>query len=125
MTRTLATALLCTLPLAAQAQEARSLSCQTRGFCTNDVSCSPDDAVLLVDLLENGTALFGWDGQTRFAGIPVEKDGLTIYMALDGSVAVQQFTLADDLEATMSVQTIIFDNLYHSIQALTCVETVG
>lgn len=125
MTKTLAAALLCTLPLAAQAQEARTLSCQTRGFCTNDVSCSPDDAVLLVDLMENGTALFGWEGQVRFTGIPVEKPGFTIYMALGGEVAVQQFTLASDMTATMSVQTIIFDNLYHSIQSLTCLESVG
>lgn len=125
MTRTLAAALLCSLPLAAHAQEARSLSCQTRGFCTNEVTCTPDDAVLLVELLPNGTATFGWEGQVSFVGVPVEKPGFTAYLSLNGERSIQTFTLAQDMSATMSVQTIIFDSLYHSIQSLTCVESVG
>jgi len=112
------------LPLAPLTAEAASYRCQTKGFCTNNVSCKPDDAYLEARDLPGGKMRFGWEeSDARFVGDPIVKDQMVVYVASQNPGSIQAFTLADNLQGTMSVISVFGDDLYHSIQALTCVET--
>jgi len=103
--------------------EAASYRCQTKGFCTNALSCKPDDAYFVARTIPGGRMQFGWeDSDARFAGTPIRKDQVTLYVATDAPGSVQTFALAYDLSATMSVISVFDDQFYHSFQAMTCVE---
>ncbi|MEM1388903.1 MAG: hypothetical protein AAF748_11355 [Pseudomonadota bacterium] len=113
------------LASAAPEASAATFRCQTKGFCTNSVSCKPDDAVLTARTLPGGRMQFGWEeNDTRFVGDPIRKQNITVYVSTQANDrSVQTFTLANNMQATMSVMSYFQDQLYHSIQSLTCVET--
>lgn len=114
----LALALLAPLPALAD-----TYRCQTAGYCTNDLECFPDTAVFLLETDKSGNATYGWDDPS--AGIFTANggqriEGATVWRLIDASFT-QTLVLADNMQATFSLSSVLGGSLYTSFQALTCV----
>ena len=108
--------LLALIPAAAGAQ---SLRCQTAGYCVNTLECFDDSSTFILRDAK-GQVMMGWEEEVIFPTAPVRYDGFTLYEHRGFSDSIQTLVVADDLTATFSISTILFDELYTSFQALTC-----
>jgi hypothetical protein len=111
-----AAALLCLMPLAAEAQ---SLRCQTAGYCTNALECFDDSSIFILRDAK-GHVLMGWQDDVVFPTAGVAYDGFTLYEHRGSPASIQTLVVAADLTATFSISTILFGSLYTSFQALVC-----
>lgn len=99
---------------------AQNLNCQTQGYCTNALECSPDTERFQVRDLGGDRAQFGWEGNLAFQAKAIRRDGIIVYIVTSSDTGVQMLTIAENLTATFAIVTTFGDQLYHSIQALNC-----
>jgi hypothetical protein len=115
-------ALLAALPLPALAE---SWVCQTQGYCTNQLECSPDTARLVVDFAKDGRATFGWEHDTvRFSAAPEPMNGMTIYRTANNGDSALMLAWTGGADATFSLTANLAElGIYSSFHALTCTRT--
>ncbi len=104
---------------------AQNYDCQTRGYCTNALECSPDDERFTIRAQPDGTSAFGWVGSATFSAKPIRRDAFTVWMNTSNSESIQMLSLSNNgVDATFAVMLDI-GGFYHSMQALTCARVPG
>ena len=114
-------AFLISVPLPVWAED---YTCQSSGYCVNNLECFPASEPFSIQLDKSGAARFGWDNDVSFTATGQRMDGMTVFRSQTNTAAIQTLVLADNLQASFSVSVVVPElGLYTSIQALTCQRT--